>query len=210
MKNNISSLFGLLAATLLFVACSAQESEVQPAAAPEPKPEPVKEVKTMILMKTTKGDIKLELDAEKAPNTVANFLKYVESGHYNGTIFHRVISNFMIQGGGFDKNMNQKPAPHTVDNEANNGLKNEVGTIAMARTSDPHSAGAQFFINTKNNGFLNFSAPTVQGWGYCVFGKVVEGMDVVKEIDGVATGNVGMFGDVPREPITITEVTVID
>jgi len=164
----------------------------------------------MICLKTTKGDIKIELDAEKAPNTVANFLNYVESGHYNGTIFHRVISNFMIQGGGFDSNMEPKPAPHTVDNEANNGLKNEIGTIAMARTSDPHSAGAQFFINTKDNGFLNFSAPTTQGWGYCVFGKVVEGMDVVKAIDGVATGNAGGHGDVPCEPITITDVQIID
>ncbi len=164
----------------------------------------------MILMKTSKGDIKLELDAEKAPNTVANFLKYVESGHYNGTIFHRVISNFMIQGGGFTADMKQKPAPHTVDNEASNGLKNDLGTIAMARTSDPHSAGAQFFINTKNNDFLNFRSPTQQGWGYCVFGKVVEGMDVVKAIDGVATANAGGHGDVPREPITITDVQIID
>ncbi len=164
----------------------------------------------MILMKTTKGDIKLELDAEKAPKTVANFLSYVESGHYNGTIFHRVISNFMIQGGGFTADMKQKPAPRTVDNEANNGLKNEIGTIAMARTSDPHSAGAQFFINTKDNGFLNHSAPTQQGWGYCVFGKVVEGMDVVKAIDVVATGHAGGHADVPREPVTITEVTVVD
>lgn len=164
----------------------------------------------MILMKTSKGDIKLELDAEKAPNTVANFLKYVESGHYNGVIFHRVISNFMIQGGGFDADMNQKTAPHTIDNEANNGLKNEKGTIAMARTMDPHSAGAQFFINTKDNGFLNFSAPTQQGWGYCVFGKVVDGMDVVEAIEGVATGNKFGHGDVPIEPIIITEVTVVD
>lgn len=164
----------------------------------------------MILMKTNKGDITLDLDAEKAPNTVANFLKYVESGHYNGTIFHRVISNFMIQGGGFDEKMSQKPAPHTVDNEANNGLKNEVGTIAMARTSDPHSAGAQFFINTKDNAFLNFSAPTTQGWGYCVFGKVVDGMDVVKEIEGVVTGRSGPHRDVPVEPVIITEVTVVD
>ncbi|MDH3346133.1 MAG: peptidylprolyl isomerase [Kiritimatiellaceae bacterium] len=164
----------------------------------------------MILMKTTKGDIKLELNAEKAPNTVSNFLQYVESGHYNETIFHRVISNFMIQGGGFAADMSQKDAPHTVDNEANNGLKNEKGTIAMARTMDPHSAGAQFFINTKDNDFLNFSAPTTQGWGYCVFGKVVEGMDVVEAIEGVATGNKSGHSDVPVEPVTVTEVTVID
>lgn len=206
MKNNLKILFSVCAATLLLAGCSGPEVEV----APVQEPETVKETKTMILMKTTQGDIKLELDAEKAPNTVANFLKYVESGHYSNTIFHRVISNFMIQGGGFTADMAQKPASHTVDNEANNGLKNEIGTIAMARTSDPHSAGAQFFINTKDNGFLNHSAPTQQGWGYCVFGKVVEGMDVVEAIDGVATGNTGGFGDVPREPIVITEITVID
>jgi peptidyl-prolyl cis-trans isomerase B (cyclophilin B) len=164
----------------------------------------------MIIMKTSKGDIKLKLDAKKAPKTVANFMKYVESGHYNGTIFHRVIAKFMIQGGGFTPTMQQKSASHTVENEANNGLKNELGTIAMARTNDPHSAGAQFFINTKDNGFLNFSAPTAQGWGYCVFGKVVEGMDVIKAIEGVATGNTGGHGDVPREPIVISEVTVVD
>ena len=160
----------------------------------------------MILMKTSKGDIKIELDAEKAPNTVANFMKYVESGHYSNTIFHRVIDNFMIQGGGFTANMAQKNAPHTVDNEANNGLKNDRGTIAMARTSDPHSAGAQFFINVKDNDFLNFSAPTQQGWGYCVFGKVVEGMDVVDAIKVVPIGR----QDVPNDTITITEITVVD
>ena len=159
----------------------------------------------MILMKTTKGDIKLELDAEKAPKTVANFLKYVESGHYTDTIFHRVISNFMIQGGGMTAGMNQKQAPHTVENEANNGLKNVRGSIAMARTSDPHSAGAQFFINVVDNGFLAFTAPTRQGWGYCVFGKVVEGMNVVDAIRNVPTGP----GDVPRETVTITEVQII-
>lgn len=166
--------------------------------------------KTMILMKTTQGDIQLELDAEKAPNTVANFLKYVESGHYNGTIFHRVIDGFMIQGGGFDKEMRQKPAPHTVDNEADNGLKNNKGTLAMARTSDPHSASAQFFINTKDNDFLNFRSPTPQGWGYCVFGKVVDGMDVVDAVEGVKTGRHGPYGDVPVEPVIITEVQLID
>ncbi|MEI6890991.1 MAG: peptidylprolyl isomerase [Pontiella sp.] len=165
----------------------------------------VEERKTiMILMKTSKGDIKLELDAEKAPKTVANFMKYVESGHYNDVIFHRVISGFMIQGGGFDENMNQKPAPDTVENEAKNGLKNEVGTIAMARTSDPHSGGAQFFINVKDNSFLNY--PGQDGWGYCVFGKVVEGMDVASAIESVPTG----AGDVPKEPIFITEVVVLE
>lgn len=162
--------------------------------------------KTMILMKTTKGDIKLELDAEKAPKTVANFIKYVESGHYTDTIFHRVISNFMIQGGGHTAGMAEKRAPHKVENEANNGLKNVRGSIAMARTSDPHSAGAQFFINVVDNAFLDFKAPTAQGWGYCVFGKVVEGMDVVDAIRNTPTAP----GDVPRETITITEVKVIE
>ena len=204
MKNHLKVLLSLFAATLLLAGCSSSEVEVILEA--EKAPEPIKETKTMILMKTTQGDIKIELDAEKAPNTVANFMKYVESGHYSDTIFHRVIDNFMIQGGGFTANMAQKNAPHTVDNEADNGLKNDRGTLAMARTSDPHSAGAQFFINVKDNGFLNFSAPTQQGWGYCVFGKVIEGMDVVDTIKGVPTGR----QDVPNDVITITEITVID
>lgn len=164
----------------------------------------------MILMKTSMGDIKIELDKEKAPKTVENFLGYVESGHYNGTIFHRVINNFMIQGGGFDEQMNQKPAPNTVENEADNGLANDVGTIAMARTQDPQSASAQFFINVKDNDFLNFRSKTVQGWGYCVFGKVVEGMDVVNAIKAVPTGNAGYFQDVPKTPVVINSVEVID
>ncbi len=158
----------------------------------------------MILMKTSKGDIKIELDADKAPKTVANFMKYVEAGHYNDVVFHRVIDGFMIQGGGFDKEMNQKHAPHTVENEANNGLKNEVGTIAMARTNDPHSGGAQFFINVNNNSFLNY--PGQDGFGYCVFGKVVEGMDVANAIKSVPTGG----QDVPNEQIVITEVVVLE
>ncbi len=161
---------------------------------------------SMILMKTSKGDIKLELNRDKAPQTVENFMKYVDSGHYNGTIFHRVIDGFMIQGGGFTENMSQKSAPYTVENEADNGLSNDVGTIAMARTNDPHSAGAQFFINVKDNHFLNFKSKSMQGWGYCVFGQVLEGMDVVNEIKGVATG----ASDVPREPVIIESVTVVD
>lgn len=201
MKNSLKPLFGVFTAVLLLAGCSGRE--VEPTAAKEP--EIKKEMNTMILMKTTKGDIKIELDAAKAPKTVANFLKYVESGHYNGTIFHRVISNFMIQGGGHTADMTQKKAPYTVENEANNGLKNVRGSIAMARTSDPHSAGAQFFINVVDNGFLDFKSPTMQGWGYCVFGKVVEGMDVVDAIRAVPT----VPGDVPRETITITEVSVI-
>jgi len=163
---------------------------------------------TMILMKTSKGDIKLELNREKAPKTVANFLNYVEAGHYNGTVFHRVIDGFMIQGGGFDENMVQRPAPDTVENEAKNGLKNDVGTIAMARTPAPHSASAQFFINVNDNAFLNY--PGQDGWGYCVFGKVVEGMDIVNEIKGVPTGNAGPHQNVPLEPVTILEVTLVE
>jgi cyclophilin family peptidyl-prolyl cis-trans isomerase len=158
----------------------------------------------MILIKTSKGDIKLELDKEKAPKTVANFMGYVESGHYSGTIFHRVINGFMIQGGGFDKNMKQKAAPNTVENEAANGLKNVAGSIAMARTADPHSGSSQFFINVKDNTFLDY--PGQDGWGYCVFGQVVEGMEVVNEIKGVPTGP----GDVPNEVVTINEVVVVE
>ncbi len=192
-----------------------EESVEKPAehvqeAVPAPVAEPVVEERktVMILMKTTKGDITLELNEEKAPKTVANFLAYVEAGHYNGTIFHRVMDGFMIQGGGFDEAMNEKPAPHQVENEAKNGLTNDTGTIAMARTPDPHSAGAQFFINVNDNAFLNY--PGQDGWGYCVFGKVVEGMDVVNKIKGVKTGNAGYHQNVPVEPVTITEVTVID
>lgn len=163
----------------------------------------------MVVMKTGKGDIKLELDADKAPNTVANFLTYVESGHYDGTIFHRVIDGFMIQGGGFTRDFKQKETRSPVKNEAGNGLKNVRGTIAMARTSDPHSATAQFFINVSDNGFLDHSAPTPQGWGYCVFGRVVEGMDVVDAIKSVPTGQLGPHGDVPREVIEITGVQIV-
>jgi peptidyl-prolyl cis-trans isomerase B (cyclophilin B) len=161
-----------------------------------------------IEFKTSKGDIKLELDHKAAPDTVENFLKYVRAGHYDGTVFHRVIPGFMIQGGGFTVEMNQKPAAHTVRNEAANGLKNRRGTIAMARTSDPHSAGAQFFINVKDNGFLDY--PGQDGWGYCVFGKVIEGMDTVDAIEKVPTGNCGVHQDVPREPVVITEVVLFN
>ena len=164
----------------------------------------------LVELKTSKGVIKLELNEAAAPKTVANFVAYVKSGHYTGTIFHRVIPSFMVQGGGFDADFKQKSAPNTVENEADNGLKNELGTVAMARTSDPHSAGAQFFINTKDNGFLDHSSKTQQGWGYCVFGKVTEGMDVVKAIDGVATGNNGRFQDVPKEDILILEATIVE
>ncbi|MEY4516273.1 MAG: hypothetical protein RL180_619 [Pseudomonadota bacterium] len=162
-----------------------------------------------VALDTTMGRIVIELNAAKAPKTVANFIEYVKSGQYDGTIFHRVIDNFMIQGGGFDQNMRQKPTRAPIENEADNGLTNEVGTLAMARTSDPHSAGAQFFINVKNNSFLNHSGKTMQGWGYAVFGRVIEGMDVVNQMKGVKTGNTGGHGDVPSTPIIIEKAVLL-
>jgi peptidyl-prolyl cis-trans isomerase B (cyclophilin B) len=162
----------------------------------------------MVTLNTTYGPIKLELDAEKAPATVANFLMYVREGFYDGTIFHRVIDNFMIQGGGFDADMSQKPTQDPIENEADNGLKNDFGTIAMARTMDPHSATAQFFINVKDNDFLNHSGKTMQGWGYAVFGKVVEGDDVLEKIRAVATTSRAGHQDVPVEPVIIESATI--
>jgi len=159
-------------------------------------------------LKTTAGTIRLELDPGKAPKTVENFLQYVKDGHYNGTIFHRVMDNFMIQGGGFDKAMKQKDTRASIQNEAKNGLKNELGTIAMARTNAPHSASAQFFINLKYNDFLD-SANAQDGWGYAVFGKVVSGMDVVMKIAKVPTGNVGGHGNVPREAVIIESAAIV-
>jgi peptidyl-prolyl cis-trans isomerase B (cyclophilin B) len=155
------------------------------------------------------GVITLELDAEKAPLSTANFLAYVNKGHYNNTIFHRVIPGFMIQGGGFEPGMTQKPTDKPINNEANNGLKNEVYTIAMARTNDPHSATAQFFINVTNNGFLNHTAPSAQGWGYAVFGKVVGGTDIVKAIEGVPTGRKGFHDDVPKTDVVIEKAVAL-
>ena len=156
-----------------------------------------------VTLHTNRGDIVIELNAEKAPKTVENFVSYVNDGFYDGTIFHRVINNFMIQGGGFDVNMKQKPTKDSIQNEADNGLKNDRYTLAMARTSDPHSATAQFFINVSDNDFLNFTSPTPNGWGYAVFGKVVEGTEVVDQIKGVQTGNRGFHQDVPAEAIII-------
>ena len=158
---------------------------------------------------TSLGNITLELNADKAPQTAANFLKYVEDKHYEGTIFHRVIKDFMIQGGGMLPDMSQKPCNAPIKNEANNGLKNDRGTIAMARTSDPHSATAQFFINTVDNDFLNFRAENTQGWGYAVFGKVVEGLDVVDQIRAVSTGRSGYHSDVPVEAVVIDKAEVV-
>ena len=154
------------------------------------------------------GVITLELDAAKAPKSVENFLAYVNKGHYNNTIFHRVIPGFMIQGGGFAPSMEQKPTDKEIQNEANNGLKNDQYTIAMARTSAPHSASAQFFINVADNGFLNHKSPTPQGWGYAVFGKVVQGQEVVDQIAGVATGRRGMHDDVPKEDVLIEKAEI--
>ncbi|MFV8816848.1 peptidylprolyl isomerase [Haliea sp. E17] len=162
----------------------------------------------MITIRTTFGEIKLELDAEKAPKTVANFLEYARSGFYDGTIFHRVINNFMIQGGGFDTDMSQKSTKAPIENEADNGLKNDFGTIAMARTMDPHSATAQFFINVKDNDFLNHTGKNAQGWGYAVFGRVVEGSEVLDKIRTVPTTSKGGHQDVPADPVIIESVTV--
>ncbi|MBL0295765.1 MAG: peptidyl-prolyl cis-trans isomerase [Betaproteobacteria bacterium] len=156
-----------------------------------------------VQMDTSAGTLRIELDDVKAPLSTANFLSYVNKGHYDGTVFHRVIKGFMVQGGGFEPGMKQKPTDAPIKNEANNGLKNLHYTLAMARTSDPHSASAQFFVNTTDNGFLDFRAENAQGWGYAVFGRVVEGMDVVDRIESVRTGRKGMHDDVPLEDVRI-------
>lgn len=155
------------------------------------------------------GVITLELDADKAPKSTANFLAYVAKGHYNNTVFHRVIPGFMVQGGGFEPGMNQKPTDAPIDNEANNGLKNNNYTVAMARTQAPHSATAQFFINVADNGFLNHTAPSMQGWGYAVFGKVVSGTEVVDKIKAVKTGRKGFHDDVPNEDVVIEKAVLV-
>jgi cyclophilin family peptidyl-prolyl cis-trans isomerase len=184
----------LLAATLL-----SGEPSAEPAKAPaNPK----------VVLETSLGRVVLELDAARAPKTVANFLGYVKSGHYDGTIFHRVIPGFMIQGGGMTADMGEKRSGAPIPNEADNGLKNDRGTVAMARTSDPNSATAQFFVNTVDNKFLNHSGKTAQGWGYAVFGKVVEGMDTVDKIAAVKTANKGPHQNVPVEPVTIVKASV--
>ena len=164
----------------------------------------------MITLRTTHGDIAIELDFDKAPITAANYLQYARDGFYNGTIFHRVIPGFMVQGGGMDVDMQEKESRDPIENEADNGLKNDIGTLAMARTSDPHSASSQFFINVANNGLLNHSGKNSQGWGYAVFGKVVDGMDVVNAITEIRTGRSGYHSDVPTEAIEITETVISD
>ena len=172
---------------------------------------PEEDQMSLVTISTSAGDIHLELDADNAPITVANFLKLAEDGYYTGTIFHRIIEGFMVQGGGLDENMTPKPTnTDPIQNEANNGLKNDRGSIAMARTMEPHSATGQFFINHKDNGFLNHTGENAQGWGYAVFGKVTEGMDVVDAIADVATGSSGGHQDVPLEVITIESVTVAE
>lgn len=163
----------------------------------------------MVELQTSRGNIRIELDAVRAPKTCENFLAYVRSGHFDGTVFHRVIDGFMIQGGGFEPGMKQKPTQAPIENEANNGLKNERYTLAMARTGDPHSATAQFFINVADNAFLDHTAPTPQGWGYAVFGKVVDGQDVVDAIKGVKTGRKGFHDDVPQDDVVILKAVEV-
>ncbi len=163
----------------------------------------------MVELQTNHGNIRIELDTEHAPKSSENFLAYVRSGHFDGTVFHRVIDGFMIQGGGFEPGMKQKPTLAPIQNEADNGLKNDRYTLAMARTSDPHSATAQFFINVADNAFLNHTAPTAQGWGYAVFGKVVEGQDVVDKIKSVKTGRKGFHDDVPQEDVVILKAVEV-
>ncbi|UTW45731.1 peptidyl-prolyl cis-trans isomerase [bacterium SCSIO 12696] len=164
----------------------------------------------MITLHTNKGDIAIELDFDNAPKSAANFLQYCKDDFYAGTVFHRVIKGFMIQGGGMDADMKEQPTRDPIENEADNGLANDEGTLAMARTMDPHSASSQFFINVANNGFLNHTGKNSQGWGYAVFGKVTDGMDVVKDIEGVQTGNFGFHQDVPTDSIVIESVSVSD
>ena len=164
---------------------------------------------TQVVLTTNHGDITIELDAAKAPKTVENFLQYVNDGHYTNTVFHRVIPGFMVQGGGFEPGMKQKPTRAQIDNEAVNGLKNNKYTLAMARTNDPHSASAQFFINAKDNDFLNFTSPNGSGWGYCVFGKVVAGTEVVDKIEGVKTGRSGGHADVPVDDVVIQKAVAL-
>lgn len=197
---------------MLLTGCNAQEP-----AKTEKATESKTEMKTgekmsanpIIKMETSKGTMTIELDAEKAPLSAANFVSYVEDGFYDGLIFHRVIPGFMVQGGGMKPDMSEKPNKAPIKNEANNGLKNLRGTLAMARTNDPHSATSQFFINLKDNGFLDYTSESPSGWGYAVFGKVTDGLDVIDEIEKVKTGNHGHHGDVPLEPVTIIKATVV-
>ena len=209
-----SQLFLVLIASLALLGAVHAQSTAKPAnpvqkTSPTPPTKPTSKGSNMVKFTTNYGAFTLQLDAAKAPKTVENFLQYVRDGHYTGTIFHRVIANFMVQGGGFEPGMRQKPTRAPVANEADNGLKNDLYTVAMARTSDPHSASAQFFINVKNNDFLNFTSPTGSGWGYAVFGKVTEGMDVVDKIRAVQTGQKGMHGDVPVVDVVVEKAEIL-
>jgi peptidyl-prolyl cis-trans isomerase B (cyclophilin B) len=200
----------LLATTLIFFTLGSIQI-----AASQPKTQPQKGTASMstnprVNLKTNMGDIVIELNAEKAPKSAENFLMYVREGAYNNTIFHRVMDGFMVQGGGFEPGMKQKPTHAPIDNEAANGLKNDKYTVAMARTNDPHSATSQFFINVANNEFLNFTAPSGNGWGYAVFGKVVQGEDVVDKIRAVKTGNAGPHQNVPTTDVVIEQATIIE
>lgn len=214
--HTLSSVTGMFSPALraLSLACATSLAlclgSVAQAATPTPSQGKSMSTTPQVKIQTSEGDILIELDAEKAPKTVENFLTYVKEGFYDGTVFHRVINNFMVQGGGFDVDMKQKPPHAPVENEANNGLKNNRYTLAMARTSDPHSATAQFFINVADNDFLNFTSPTPNGWGYTVFAKVIEGTEVVDKIKGVKTGNKGFHQDVPVENVIIEKATIVE
>jgi len=199
-----------LLASLAFGSCilAAHAADPQAISRTAAAPAPALAVKPLVELQTSKGGIVLELNIELAPISTANFLQYVRDGHYDGTIFHRVIDGFMIQGGGMDKDLNEKQPRAPIENEARNGLKNVTGTVAMARTSAPHSATAQFFINVADNAFLDY--PAQDGWGYAVFGRVIKGMDVMRDIAKAQTKNVGMHGDVPLEPVTIESARVLE
>jgi peptidyl-prolyl cis-trans isomerase B (cyclophilin B) len=201
MRNTALIIIATTVASTFFVPLNAQEDQTTYY--------PKEDQMSLVTISTSSGDITLELDADNAPITVANFLKLAEDGYYSGTIFHRIIEGFMVQGGGLDENMTPKPTnTDPIQNEANNGLKNGRGSIAMARTMDPHSATGQFFINHKDNDFLNHTAETSQGWGYAVFGSVIDGMDVVDQIALSTTSTVGGYADAPLEPTVINSVTV--
>jgi len=206
MNNTLQPRFVLIALMIIAGWCSLSIASEDHHADEENSTTEISE--KMVTLKTTAGDIEIELNAEKAPKTVANFLQYAKEGHYDGVIFHRVIANFMIQGGGFEPGMKEKSTRGPIPNEANNGLLNEKYTVAMARTQEPHSASAQFFINTKDNDFLNFSSETTRGWGYAVFGKVTAGQDIVDAIEKVEPGQSGPFGDVPIEDVIIESVVI--
>lgn len=207
-KSGVSGVLRTVAQSIIVISAATVFSLAHGEKTPDTTPQPEEIVQKMVTLKTSAGDIKISLNAEKAPVSVENFLAYVKAGQYEGTIFHRVIKGFMIQGGGFEPGMKQKEVGAPIVNEANNGLLNNKYTLAMARTSDPHSATAQFFINAKDNDFLNFSSETGSGWGYAVFGEVVEGQEVVDSIENVTTGQAGPFSDVPVEDVVINSVVI--